>query len=79
MRSLVTISSKFWEPCRLPLVRDPNYWPPRYDSTTMFRVEDLFNENMPNPELEDRLFVGTRWGFHGTHESVRYQGVFTTY
>ena len=43
-------------PCYLPLVRDPNYWPPRYDSTTMFRVEDLYNDNIkPNPELEDSL------------------------
>ena len=49
-------------PCYLPLLRDPNYWPPQYDSTTMFRVKDLFNDSIsPNPDLEDSLLFVRRY------------------
>ena len=49
-------------PCYLPLIQDPSYWSPEYDSTKHIYYRDLYNATLSGtPHLPDSLLFARRY------------------
>ena len=49
-------------PCYLPLIQDPSYWSPEFDSTKYIRYPNLFNSSINgNEDLPDSLMFVRRY------------------
>ena len=49
-------------PCYLPLIQDPSYWSPEFDSTKYIRYHNLFNSSIKsNEDLPDSLMFVRRY------------------